>query len=234
MISNPLLQKCANLTLLKVGKTKQVLAEEAAVRSGWVSVHGIRVSRVPGQAEAWLRQSWRPAQLQLSSGNGWGSRAELKCNLWVLGLWVVVLREAGQGCPVHPGPWENSTVLRAGLEWHCWGMLFSEELPHCPGALWKSLPAGLTLCRGSGVSGHAQNQCWKRPTGSSRPTGWHWFSLTRIWLLLTKWNFLTKLTFYPSHLSEPSSEGWVKFKTHCVNAKFSPLCNAEVTLVFSL
>lgn len=45
--------------------------------------------------------------------------------------------------------------------------------------LWKSFPAVLTLFRGSGVSGHAQNQCWKRPRRSSSSTVQHCFSLTR-------------------------------------------------------
>lgn len=83
---------------------------------------------------------------------------------------------------------------KAGLEWHCQGVLSSEALPQCPGALWKSLPAVLTLCRGSALSDRAQNQAWKRPTRWSSPTVWHCFSLTRIWLLLTRWNFLSKLT----------------------------------------
>lgn len=39
------------------------------------------------------------------------------------------------------------TGHKAGLEQHCQGVLSSEALPQCPGALWKSLPAVLTLCR---------------------------------------------------------------------------------------
>lgn len=163
---------------------------------GWwgqagLSVHGIGISRAPGpgwdragdKLSSSLAQGWLRVQ-------GW---AELQPR--VLELWVVVPGGAGQGCPEHPGLWENSPVQRAGLEWLCWGVLSSEALPQCPGALWKWLPAVLTLCTGSAVSDHGQNQSWKRPTRSSSPALWRWFRLTRIWLWLTRWHLLTKLTF---------------------------------------
>lgn len=155
--------------------------------SGWVSAHGIGISRVLGR----LRPGWGTAG---DPGSGWGSRAELSCSVWDLGLWLVVPRDAGQGCPVPPGPWESSPVQRAGLEWHCWGCSPVRSSPLARSTV-EVTPSCADLCRGSAVSGHAQNQCWKRPTGSSRPTVWHWFSLTWIWLLLTKWKFLSKLTF---------------------------------------
>lgn len=121
MISNPLFQKCANLTLFHVRRTKQVLAEGAGVRSGWALSPWLWDQQGPwagrGLAGAELETNSAPASLrQWLRVQGWSEMQPL--SPWV---WVVVPGETGQGCPLHPGPWEDSPVQRAGLEWHCQG-----------------------------------------------------------------------------------------------------------------
>lgn len=168
-------------------RTRQVLAEEAAVRSGWGLSPWHWGQQVPGQAEARLGQSWRQTQLQLSSGSGWGSRAELKCSLGSLGCgwWS----QGGLGRAVlgiqDPGR-TNSPGQRAGLQCTAGG-LSSEALPHHPGDLGVAPSCANPLqslwcvrsCRIS--AGRAQDhpvQLW------AIASVWH-----RVWLLLAKWNF---------------------------------------------